>query len=405
MFTMIFLGFITTTFATEAKKQLQLNLVAQNSATDQTTIYFDLGVSPLFLTTEDFAKQMNSIPGIPNLYTLSSDNVKCSTNGYGTLTQSAVIGLGVLLDTSGLYTFRIGQSYNFDSTTLIVLEDRKLNVFTEMQVNFYQVQLTPQDTTGRFFLHITKAVQFVSDTAGCANNDGAISITADSTIIWNFVSLSDSGNAPVATVNNAGGQFSFSRLSEGLYNLTFNYSGYAIAKQVFVSGTHIISGFTASSQNVAVGETIDFNSTTINTSQYVWDFGDSTIVTGVQNPTFFYYLPGTYTVTLICTNSYGCSANVQMTIHVADAAGISNTTAKGISIINLTAKTVQVNMNDVPLNNAELDIYNILGQSIYTSPVTVDQMQVSLNNQPAGIYVVTVRQGSKATTAKIYVTN
>jgi PKD repeat protein len=390
-------------FATTEKKQLQLSLRAQYGSADQTAVYFDLGVSPVFNTAEDAQKIMITLPGVPNIYTLSSDNVKCQINGYSSLTQTAVIGLGVLLDSAALYTFTMSQFYNFDSTTLVILEDRQLHVFTEMQTDFYQVQLTPQDTSGRFFLHITKAVQLNPVTAGCSNNNGAISVTVDSSITWNTVSLLDSNRTTITSYINAQGQFVFNNLGEGTYGLAFNYDGYSIVKNVFVNGNHILASIAASSQNVVVGETINFTSSVINTEDYAWEFGDSTFETGVANPTYFYYTPGVYTVTLICSNAAGCSAQAQTIITVTEPTGINSPTIKEISVTNLGAKTVQIIMNNIELNNVELQVYNILGQEVYTAPVTANEMLVSLANEPSGIYLVSIKHGGKTSTTKIYI--
>jgi PKD repeat protein len=403
IFTLLLFLFSARLFATMEKKQLQLELRAQYGSYDQTTIYFDLGLSSAFIAAQDVPKVMGTYPGVPNIYSLSSDNVKCSENGYSALTQSAVIALGTLIDSTALYTFTLDEFFNFDSTTVVFLEDRKLNTFTEMQVNFYQVQLSPDDTTGRFFLHITSAVQFSPVTSGCANNNGAISVAADSTITWSTVALQDSNGSPITVYNNAMGRFNFNMLPEGNYTVAFNYNGYSASKSIFVNGNHITVAIAASSQNVAVGETIDFTSAAINTTEYVWEFGDSTFETGVANPTYFYYTAGIYTVSLTCSNSAGCMAEAQMTITVSESTGINTPAVKGINVINLGAKTIEVIMNNILLNNAELQVYNVLGQAIYSTPVTADEMQVSLANEPAGIYLVTVKSGNKSSTTKIYI--
>ena len=403
LFTLLLLNFATMAFATNEKQQLQLRVTTPWGSYNQTTIYFDLGVSPQYIANQDAPKFFSDIDNVPNIYSLSSDNVKCDINGYSPLTQSAEIGIGLLLDTATDYTFTLSQFANFDSTTLVILEDRQLNVFTEMQVNFYTAHLTLADTTGRFFLHVTKAVQFTPVTAGCSNNNGSIAISADSTIVWNNVSVIDTGNMVVNVQSGVQGQFNFGNLAEGYYKIILEYNSYITSKTVYVNGTYIVASFTASEQNVVVGENITFNSTANNTTDYVWTFGDSTFETGVANPTYFYYTPGTYTVTLVCSNSAGCSAEVQMQINVSESTGIGAVVPKGISIVNLGAKTVEVMMNDVTISSAEVQVYNILGQAIYTSPITDKQMEVSLNNQPAGIYLVTVKNGSKSITSKIYI--
>lgn len=51
---------------------------------------------------------------------------------------------------------------------------------------------------------------------------------------------------------------------------------------------------------------ISFVNTSSDAIQFNWDFGDGTNSTNV-NPQHIYYIPGTYTVSLIVTNSLGCS--------------------------------------------------------------------------------------------------
>ena len=404
-FLLLLTSFVTGAFATSEKKQIQLRIQASYGSIDQTNIYFDYGVSPTYHSAEDGPKEMSSISGIPNLYTLSSDNVKCTINGYSPLTQRADIGIGTLIDSATIYTFTLAQYLNFDSTSIVILEDTKLHVFTNMQTAFYQVALTPNDTTGRFILHITSAAQFTPVTAGCSNNDGAIGIAVDSIATWTNISILDSQNTVLNSYNNISGQFSFNGLKEGAYKVALNFNGYTCVKTIFVNGSYINTSFVASSQNVVTGQNINFFSTTTNTTQYVWEFGDSSIITGVANPSFFYYLPGEYIVNLTCTNSAGCSASFQDTIVVNEATGITSISSKAATVQSLGSKTIQVLMNDVTINGSELYIYNILGQAVYSSPVNSDKMLVTLSNEPAGVYLVTIKTGNKNATTKIYLNN
>ena len=403
IFTLLLLGATSSLFATTEKRQLQLQLEAPWGYRDQATIYFDLGVNTGYVANEDAPKAFITISGYPNIYSLTSDNVRCGVNGFSPLTQSAEIGIGLLIDSADDYTFSLKQFQGFDSTTLLILEDRALNVFTQMQVNFYQVHLTPTDTTGRFYLHVISPAQFSTLTSDCNNNSGAITVISDSSVSWNSISVFDSTNTLVASQSAVQGQFRFNGLPEGLYNVVFDYNDYVASKSIFVNGTYIVANFSSSTQNALVGETINFISNTINTTQYVWTFGDSTIETGVANPSYFYYEPGVYAVTMICSNSAGCTAEDQMQITVTEPTGVTNTAQKGISIINLGAKTIEVLMNDVVINMAELEVYNILGQSIYLSPITNSTMQVTLSDQPAGVYLVSVKNGGKNTTTKVHI--
>ncbi|HPH82063.1 MAG TPA: PKD domain-containing protein [Flavobacteriales bacterium] len=66
----------------------------------------------------------------------------------------------------------------------------------------------------------------------------------------------------------------------------------------------------SSSRNYAcsIPATINFTSTSINASNYAWNFGDGGTST-LQNPAHIYTTPGLYTVTLIVTGTASCGGN------------------------------------------------------------------------------------------------
>jgi PKD repeat protein len=55
-----------------------------------------------------------------------------------------------------------------------------------------------------------------------------------------------------------------------------------------------------------VSQVFNFTSATSSVNSWLWDFGDGNSST-LQNPSHFYASPGTYNVTLVSTNSHGCS--------------------------------------------------------------------------------------------------
>ncbi len=85
------------------------------------------------------------------------------------------------------------------------------------------------------------------------------------------------------------------------------------------------AAFNASSQLVCSGESVSF---TDNSSQdptsWMWDFGDGNTST-MQNPTHTYAAAGTYTVTLVASNSTGSSTNSpNLTIEVGSSFVLNN---------------------------------------------------------------------------------
>ncbi len=49
---------------------------------------------------------------------------------------------------------------------------------------------------------------------------------------------------------------------------------------------------------------------------WVWDFGDGTIVTGIPNPSHIYATPDTFLVTLTATNEFGCDSTISKWVYV-----------------------------------------------------------------------------------------
>ncbi len=57
--------------------------------------------------------------------------------------------------------------------------------------------------------------------------------------------------------------------------------------------------------------TVNFTNTSIYATSYLWDFGDGSI-SNIEHPTYTYYIPGTYTVTLTATGPGGVDTEVRV---------------------------------------------------------------------------------------------
>ena len=94
------------------------------------------------------------------------------------------------------------------------------------------------------------------------------------------------------------------------------------------------AGFTATP--ACANDAMQFNSTSSipsgNITSYQWNFGDSAATTsGLQNPSFTYQQPGTYSVTLVVTSNEGCSDTIeqQVSVHHLPVAAFHNISAAG----------------------------------------------------------------------------
>jgi PKD repeat protein len=403
IFTLAFLCLYTGAFAGPDKKQVKLRLQSHIGNLDETTVYFDYGVISDFKAQEDLQKTINNLPGIPVLYSVSKDNYKLANNGFSILNQSEVVALGVLVDSDGVYNFTAPFVDKFDATSILRLEDRNNGTFTDLRTNLYQANiLANEPAEGRFFLHVSYPVSFVPSASGCQNNDGTIWVETEPTIQWTLCDLYDNTNTLRGTYSNANGGFDFTGLEEGDYYMVFVYGNYTTTKQFHINTNAIDANIFVSTVNAYAGEDINFHAVTQNATGFEWDFGDGTQIMGIANPTLSYYVSGTYTVTLKCTNLYGCEQEADANVNISEISGVKDVAGTN-AIVSVSHGTVSVNLNDEVPNNATLKVFNLLGQSVYTGKITAQVTNIEMNNQPAGYYMVSINDAGKATTKKIFV--
>ncbi len=387
--------------ATGSKKQVKLRVTEISTAVfDETSVSLDLGARQ-YLFPEDGQKVFDTTSSAPSLYSFSADMVPCFSNSYGNFTSYTIVPLGLRVKGNGLYSIRASMIDNFDATTIVRLEDRQLGNFHDLRSGDYTFnlnQVTQTDT--RFFLHISYPAAVTTTDAGCANNDGAIVISQDSSINWSNLTLYDDSNNVVAVDQNVKGNFSYNNLPYGQYTLQFTYGTYITTTPVNITGWSVTNQASASTEYAATGQYIHFYSTATHATTYSWDFGDGSTIDGIANPDYAYTLPGTYNVKLTSSNNYGCSGESNLTVYISEATGINNVATRDTRI-TLQNRAVQVSLGNTPAQNATVEIINAAGQLLQTSPLTQQLNTIDISNQPAGIYVVRVANNGNSLTKKV----
>ncbi len=401
--TLLLLVFSSSLFATQDKKTIKIRLQAPGGNLDETTVYFDLGINGNYVYQEDAQKVFSSVPGVPILYSVTADNIPCSINGYSPLSSTDVVNLGFDVDADGLYTISAPQINSFDPTSILRLEDRARGTWTDLRSGPYTTQLLDAEPAlGRFYLHVSYPSSFNSTNAGCANNDGTVTVNVDNSITWTSCTLFDAFNNQVGTFSNVNGPVTFTGLAEGDYYTALAYDNYTTTNNFHISGNYVVANIGASAQMVYVGQQIDFSALATNSNQYEWDFGDGTLIVGVANPHLSYYEPGTYDVVLTASNSLGCTDIASVTIVVDKVSGVDDNQLEGVKV-TAYGKEVTVNMNDDLTSGSTLNVYNLLGQSVYNQPLDAKTVKVAFDEQPMGYYLVSVKNNNKVTTKRVYI--
>ncbi|MFN8321950.1 MAG: PKD domain-containing protein [Chitinophagales bacterium] len=393
---------VQLTFPAVGKKQVRLVITDVSSAiSDLTDVYLDLGISSDFVNAEDGQKVIDTFNNTPLIYSLSTDNVPCFSNSYGNFIKPVAIPLGTRFPSIGQYRISASILDNFDPTSIVTLEDKQTGIFTDLRLNILTLQIDSSHlTNNRFILHVSYPATLNITKSGCLNNNGSIHIVQDTSIIWNTCLLYDHDMNVVSTLNNITDSFSFSSLPEDYYFVVFIYGQYVATKETFLDGDYVSVSVAASDLNVAVGETVFFSSTTTNTTNFFWTFGDSTVITGVANPEISYSTPGTYVVTVIASNAFGCTAQDQVTIKVYAPSTIQNTVAD-IETVSVTEKNISLKMKSAPTERTSVELYSLSGALITAMPLQSTLTVINAIAQPAGVYVLVVKNVSGLSTRKI----
>jgi len=402
--TLLFLTLTISAFASQDKKTVKLRIQSQYGNLDETTVYFDHSISPAYEYQQDAQKVASDVPGVPVIYTITSDNIPCSINGFGELTNTETVSVGIVVNRPGNYSITATLLDNFAPTSIITLEDRLINRFIDLRTNFHTVYL---DTTamypaeGRFFIHVTYPSSSSTTIAGCSNNDAQIQINTDPSRTWDSYQLFDALNNPVADSANVSSTVVFSGLAEGDYYLVRTYGAYTTTENFHINGNYIAASIGATAVQVATEENITFSANATHANHFEWDFGDGTLISGVAHPDLAFYEPGVYTVTLICSNDHGCSAQAQIQITVYQAvSGVKDVNAKDAAITS-AGKNITVVLPEGS-DNSTIQVYNLLGQPVFNSAVTQQRTTVSLD-EPTGYYLVTVKNTDKVSTKRVFI--
>ncbi|MBN8696531.1 MAG: PKD domain-containing protein [Bacteroidetes bacterium] len=218
---------------------------------------------------------------------------------------------------------------------------------------------------------------------------------SDSTYAWDMDDAS-----PLMWSNNASHAYAAAgSYDASLYTITGLWKTCVGSKTTtVVVDPNTVAGFTSDATNTP---TIAFSNTSTGATSYSWDFGDGSPADNTANPSHTYGASGNYTVTLTATGPCGTNTSTT-TVNIA-ATGINTYEMDALSVypnpsnglftvkMNATAKTV-------------VEIYNVIGEVVYSTQLTNNTAVVDLSNNAAGVYTMKVISGNSTSVKQIVLT-
>ncbi len=165
-----------------------------------------------------------------------------------------------------------------------------------------------------------------SQTAGCAPLSVQFTSTSTGAVSYYW----DLGNGNTSTLPNPANLYS----TPGTYTITLTVTDASGQTDVAVYTNYIqvigmpVSDFSCGIRTSCLDDNLfSFNNASTGATTYLWDFGDGT-TSPVVNPVHRYNQSGTFTITLIATNSFGCQdveiKNLYITVYPKPNAAITS---------------------------------------------------------------------------------
>lgn len=192
------------------------------------------------------------------------------------------------------------------------------------------------------------------------------------------------------------------------YSVYMNYQSYCwqIAAVNVSVYENVQAGFWPNLTNPNDGDTILFVNTSVNATNYFWDFGDSTFSTE-ENPRHLYSTSGTKTVTLIASNP--CSADTFIMTFLFS--GMEELMASGLGLLlypnpfSETTTLLITNLRTTNLyeyTNYELSVYDVYGKKVFVDAIRNSEGFVIHSEALAdGIYFLKITAGNNCQTLKL----
>lgn len=360
-------------------------------------------------------------------YPYVKELIQASPNfqGFGLLTGSASMGSGYA------QTFVNNSSVSISGVNFwgFVLDRATPTQSLTVSVAIYNVNATNQPTTSLGSTNIT--LTGLTDNFYTATFSSPITTSANYAVVLTNSSTSDT----LGIVLNAAATATY---GEGLSSLQYMGTWYASSalfapdepEAVFapIVTYPVAADYTYSPTSICENQTINFTNTTTPTghlsnrmynwnvfsllnglattdSTYAWDMGDASAPIWNSTTSYSYPTAGAYDVTLYTLAGFwkSCTDTKMQTLNVTVCTGINEANKDAVSVYpNPSNGLFTVNFNSSV--KGMIEVYNVIGEVVYTAPVNGTTSSVDLSALTAGVYSLKVSSENANFTKSIVLT-
>ena len=317
----------------------------------------------------------------PTINIISSNNIICSED---TTTLKAV-------------NPAINYAYTYwstnDSINPVIVKPSLTTVYTATATNIVPGQLYVGSCLGTSTATITvkptpTLTLSTSTSSICAGNPLFVSANTDGTVNWsNFP-----GNNNVNITHYPEFNTTYSATATHTINSCTRYREISVT----VRPSPFIAP-TTWTRNLIQGEGTRFDSLTDVNATHVWNFGDG-LTSTLPNPYHYFNTPGIYSVTVVSTNTFGCTRNVTYNSSVKVTrytVGLEELKVNSLKVYPTISNDYIFIENNTSENMAFI-IMNSLGQTVFENKVNSNEVvKVNIESLENAIYYIIIGNTKK----------
>ncbi|MCC6369877.1 MAG: T9SS type A sorting domain-containing protein [Bacteroidia bacterium] len=394
------------------KPIVRLNLLGQNSYSDEAVVYFEQGASNGFEYDFDAYKIRPNDP-LAAFIALSANTLDFQINGVAPLNGSFVIPVKVNTGVTGNFTISPGDLSSLPASACVVLYDKWTATNTNLRNSSYAFTLPDSTTVPRFELHVTlnnlNITSQVSQPSCQQPNSGYIAAKGLSAGPWNYTWKNSNG---VVVKNSIGltTADSLKNISGGNFNLEVSSAGlcdFHESQFYLVPQTPVTAGFVGvDSLWLSQSSSVQFTNTSVNSVSSLWYQGFGSQTSNVDSPTFAYNQAGVFNVKLISTSYSGCVDSIQKKIVVIDdLVGLQQfSSASDLVIKTLGKGAYEIDALLKDATDSELMLFDINGKLLETfghKATNHLSQKIDLSAYPKGVYILRLNCSGNIKTIKL----
>ncbi|MCH8904724.1 MAG: T9SS type A sorting domain-containing protein [Bacteroidetes bacterium] len=411
---LFFLTFLLFSNAYSLDDVLKIRITG-NGLSDETIIRFLPGATTAFDGSYDAYKLFGGNPLAPTLYT-TIPTLKLSINALPLLIADVTVPLATEIGVASTCTLEAIEMGLFSNDVVIILEDLVNDKFILFKDSVtYTVNLVPNIPSSgtRFLVHFITPLIATGVNATCNNAGNGMGIVNKSNSgSWDCLWTNLDGDTLKFT-DNTNGIDTIKGLSEGNYIIKMNKSYLcSFTDTILITEPSVILADFIENPNspyFSTGQTIQFLSISTGASAFLWDFGDGSGGSDIENPTHTYTQPGNYKVTLVAGHG-GCDDTISriasVTSYEQTGTDFPYQVKSAMEVFpNPAGQTAYVKYNNHDLLYVYIDIYNASGQKMIATVrrnAANNLHEVDLSALSEGYYIVKVRLTSEENEGKIY---